>query len=89
VAGVRRGALATFGQTQMAIAEAGEGFVRTAIEESGARTEEGTDLALLADGYASLTPIQAVAEATGVEVDLGGPESGLPESRRERLDRGR
>jgi 5'-nucleotidase len=54
----------------MAIAESGEGFVRTAVQESGARTDEGTDLALLADRYASLTPIQAVAEASGLELDL-------------------
>jgi 5'-nucleotidase len=78
VKGVRRGTLARFGQTQMAIAEAGEGFVRTAVEESGARTEEGTDLALLADGYASLTPIRAASEATGLDVDLDVPDYGPP-----------
>jgi len=86
VAGLRRAALARFGQTQMAIAESGEGFVRTAVEESRAGTEEGTDLALLADGFACVTPIRAVGEAT-VELDL--PDYGHPESRRERLDRGR
>jgi 5'-nucleotidase len=93
VAGVRRATLSRFGQTQMAIAEAGEGFVRTAVEESGARTEDGTDLALLAEGYATVTPIQAVGEATGVDIDLdvgsGVPESGPPVSRVGRLDRGR
>jgi 5'-nucleotidase len=93
VAGVRRGTLSRFGQTQMAIAEAGEGFVRTAVEESGARTEEGTDLALLADGYASITPIQAVGEATGLDIDLDPdsdvPDSGRPVSRVGALDRGR
>jgi len=89
VAGLRRGALARFGQTQMAIAESGEGFVRTAVEESREDTEEGTDLALLADGFASVTPIQAVGEATDVGVDLGVPDSGHPESRREPVDPGR
>jgi 5'-nucleotidase len=93
VAGVRRGTLSRFGQTQMAIAEAGEGFVRTAVEESGARNEDGTDLALLAEGYASVTPIQAIGEATEVDVDLtfgsGVPDSGPPVSRVGALDRGR
>ena len=60
--GLRRGSLASFGQVQVAIAEAGEGFVRTSVEETGARSEPGTDLAFLADGYASVTPIRAIGE---------------------------
>jgi 5'-nucleotidase len=68
VAGLRRGSLASFGQVQVAIAEAGEGFVRTAVEETGARSEPGTDLALLADGYASVTPIRAVGEDPGIVI---------------------
>ncbi|BCB84163.1 5'/3'-nucleotidase SurE [Phytohabitans suffuscus] len=67
IKGVRRARLASFGQVQMAVAEIGHGYVRTAIEESGARLEEGTDLALLADGYATWTAVQAVTE---VDVDL-------------------
>jgi 5'-nucleotidase len=89
VAGLRRGSLARFGQTQMAVAEAGRGFVRTAVTESGPHTEPGTDLALLADGYAALTPIRAVHEVTGLDIDLDGSESGSPESRVRRVDRGR
>lgn len=68
VAGLRRGSLASFGQVQVAIAESGEGFVRTAVEETGARSEPGTDLALLADGYASVTPIRAVGEDPGIVI---------------------
>ncbi|MDQ7903136.1 5'/3'-nucleotidase SurE [Phytohabitans sp. ZYX-F-186] len=67
VKGVRRARLARFGQVQMAVAETGRGYVRTALEESSARLEEGTDLALLAEGYATLTAVRAVSE---VDVDL-------------------
>lgn len=67
IKGVRRARLARFGQVQIAVAEAGQGFVRTALEESGARLEPGTDLAWLADGYASVTAVRAITE---VELDL-------------------
>ncbi|BCB79081.1 5'/3'-nucleotidase SurE [Phytohabitans flavus] len=67
VKGVRRARLARFGQVQMAVAEIGRGYLRTTIEQSGARLEEGTDLALLAEGYATVTPVRAVTE---VDTDL-------------------
>ncbi|HEY0700380.1 MAG TPA: 5'/3'-nucleotidase SurE, partial [Micromonospora sp.] len=53
--GVRRAALASFGQVQMTVAEAGKGFVRTSLEESGQPMEPGTDIAWLNHGYASVT----------------------------------
>ncbi|AEB46641.1 5'/3'-nucleotidase SurE [Micromonospora maris] len=72
--GVRRGSLATFGQVQMTVAEAGHGFVRTSLEEPGQAVQPGTDLALLAEGYASVTAIRAVTEAT--DIDLSGLDAG-------------
>lgn len=69
VRGVRRAELASFGQVEMSIVERGEGSLRTAVEESGARLAAGTDLALLAEGYASVTPLHPVAEAP-VEIRL-------------------
>jgi 5'-nucleotidase len=68
VAGLRQATLAPFGQVQMAIAETGRDYVRTAIEEHGARRIPGTDLALLADGYAAVTAVQPPAQAAGVTV---------------------
>ncbi|MGI5214516.1 5'/3'-nucleotidase SurE [Plantactinospora sp. CA-290183] len=68
--GVRRGSLAGFGQVQMTVAEAGKGFVRTALEESGERVAPGTDVAWLAEGYASVTAIRAITEVS--DVDLSG-----------------
>jgi 5'-nucleotidase len=67
IKGVRRARLARFGQVQMAVAESGRGYVRTTIEESSAELEEGTDLALLAEGYATVTAVRAVTE---VDFDL-------------------
>ena len=65
--GVRRASLAAFGQVQMTVVETGEGFVRTALEESGEELVPGTDLAALAEGYASVTALRALGE-----VDLPG-----------------
>ncbi|WP_406105304.1 5'/3'-nucleotidase SurE [Micromonospora globbae] len=74
--GVRRASLATFGQVQMTVAEAGHGFVRTSLEEPGQAAQAGTDVALLAQGYASVTAIRAVTEVTDVDLsdlsDLDG-----------------
>ncbi|MFY1577996.1 5'/3'-nucleotidase SurE [Verrucosispora sp. WMMD703] len=68
--GVRQATLATFGQVQMTVAESGHGFVRTSLEEPGQAVQPGTDLALLADGYASVTAVRAVTEVA--DVDLSG-----------------
>lgn len=72
VRGLCQARFGRFGQVQMRIAERGTGFVRTALEDTGARLEPGTDMALLADGYATVTPLQPLGEA---DVEL--PE--LPE----------
>lgn len=66
IRGLRRAALARFGQVQVTVAEAGEGFLRTTVEESAADMEPGTDVALLAEGYATLTPLRPPAEHTGL-----------------------
>lgn len=72
VRGVRRGSLASFGQVQMTVAATGKGFVRTALEETGRPVEPGTDVAWLTEGYASVTAIRTVSEASEVDLsDLG------------------
>ena len=63
VRGLCRAGMARFGQVQIAIAEVGRGFVRTALEEHAGRLEEGTDLALLADGYAAVTALRGICES--------------------------
>ncbi|MDG4826479.1 5'/3'-nucleotidase SurE [Asanoa sp. WMMD1127] len=66
--GVRQASLAAFGQVQMTVVESGEGFVRTALEQNGERLVPGTDLAALADGFASVTALRALGELSDVEI---------------------
>lgn len=70
IRGLRRARLARFGQVQVSIAEAGEGFVRTAVQAAEEDLEPDTDLAALADNYAVVTPIRAPGEATDVRINL-------------------
>ncbi len=70
IRGLRRAALAQFGQVQMSIAEAGEGFVRTAVQAADETLEPDTDLAALAEHFAVVTPIRAPSEALDVRLSL-------------------
>jgi 5'-nucleotidase len=72
IRGLRRGGLARFGQVQISIAEAGEGFVRTAVQAAEEPLEPDTDLAALADSYAVVTPMRAPGEAQDVHLNLEG-----------------
>jgi 5'-nucleotidase len=78
IRGLRRAALARFGQVQISIAEAGEGFVRTAVQAAEEDLEPGTDLAALAESYAVVTPIRAPGEATDVKLNLESIRLGSP-----------
>jgi 5'-nucleotidase len=69
IRGLRRATLSRFGQVQMAIAEMGAGFVRTTIDETDAELEADSDIALLAERYATITPLCLVSEAA---IDLPG-----------------
>ena len=71
--GVRRARLASFGAVQVSIgqssiAESGEGYVRVAVADLEAQYEPGTDAALVADRYATVTPLRPICEA--LDVDL-------------------
>jgi 5'-nucleotidase len=70
IRGLRQAGLARFGQVQISIAEAGEGFVRTAVQAADEALEPGSDLAFLAESYAVVTPIRAPGEASGVRLNL-------------------
>jgi 5'-nucleotidase len=70
IRGLRRATLARFGQVQVSIAEREEGFVRTAIQAADEDLQPGTDIAALAEGYASVTPIRAPGEARDVRLNL-------------------
>ena len=70
IRGLRQAHLARFGQVQISIAEAGEGYVRTAVQVADEDLEPGTDLAALAESYAVVTPIRAPDEAADVRLNL-------------------
>ena len=60
--GLRRATLAPFGHVQMAVAETGEGYVRTTVERSTDRLQPDTDVVLLGGGYATVTVVSSVRE---------------------------
>ena len=65
---LREATLASFGQAGIAVAEAGKGYVRTTIERTGESLVPGTDLALLAEGYATVTALRPPVAAAGVRI---------------------
>ncbi|MCM4079592.1 5'/3'-nucleotidase SurE [Paractinoplanes hotanensis] len=65
---LREATLASFGQAGIAVAEAGEGYVRTTIERTGESLVPGTDLALLAEGYATVTALRPPVAVAGVQI---------------------
>ena len=65
--GIAAARLASFGAVQAVVTETGRGYVKlayTGVEEQG---EPGTDVALLIDGYATITALEAVCEAGSVD----------------------
>ena len=70
VRGLRRAELAQFGQVQMTIAEASEDSVQMSLAEEEAQPEPGTDLALLSEGWATVTAIRTITADESVELPL-------------------
>lgn len=66
--GLRRADLAGFGAVQTNVAEKGEGYVKISLSEVDAVLEPGTDVALLTEGYATITALRPVCEALDVEL---------------------
>ncbi|GGN80242.1 5'/3'-nucleotidase SurE [Actinoplanes lobatus] len=77
IRGLRQATLAGFGQVQMSIAEAGDGYVRTAVQAAEETPDPGTDLAALAENFAVVTPIRAPAEAD-VRINVGAVQVQTP-----------
>ncbi len=72
VRGLCRARLATFGAVQTRVAETGEGWVRITVADVDAHHEPGTDAALVADGYATVTPLRPICEADDVSLPIPG-----------------
>lgn len=69
VRGTRVAPLAGFGAVETTVVERGEGYVTLRFEDYDVTKEPGTDAALLAEGWATVTALSSVSEAPGV--DLG------------------
>lgn len=67
--GVRRAPLARFGAVQTQVTEVAEGYVAVSFTEVDPGGEPGTDAALLADGWATVTPLSPVCEAEAIDVN--------------------
>lgn len=68
--GLQRGHLAQVGAVQTNVTDASEGFVQITVEAVQKDPDPGSDAALLADGWAVLTPLHPTTEATDVDVSI-------------------
>jgi 5'-nucleotidase len=60
--------LAAFGAVHTNVTERGQGYVGITYADVDASREPGTDAALLAEGFATLTPLAPVCEADGTDL---------------------
>ena len=67
--GLRLARLASFGAVQTNITEVGQGFVSLEVVDIDAELEVGTDAALLAECWATLTTLQPICESTTTAFD--------------------
>jgi 5'-nucleotidase len=68
VRGLRRARLARYGTVQTTVVESGLGYVKIGLGQTGHEPEPDSDIALLAEGYATLTAIRPVCEQPHVEL---------------------
>ena len=82
--GLRPAGLSSFGAVQVNVAESGSGYISVEIADEKAPTEPGTDAALLAAGWATLTCLQPICQVDEPCFDhLYGARAGLRTTRRE------
>jgi 5'-nucleotidase len=67
VAGLVRAHLSSAGVVQATVTEMGKGYVKMSYAEGDGHRESGSDAALLAAGFATVTPLLAPCEAGGVD----------------------
>lgn len=75
LSGVRQASLTKYGSVQMTVAEVGEGYIRTTVgaDEAAQLAEQGdpgSDLALLAGGYVTVTALRPYCEAVESELPV-------------------
>jgi 5'-nucleotidase len=72
VGAVRKATLSRYGSASMTVAEVGEGFIRTTVgaDSSAGQADPGSDLALLARGYVTVTALRPYCEAVDADLPL-------------------
>ena len=74
---------------QVTVTELGKGYVRMSQGQDGGRAEPGTDAALLAAGFACVTPLQAPCEDSSIDTagltDASAPLRAFTATQAERL----
>ncbi|MFN2583009.1 MAG: 5'/3'-nucleotidase SurE [Candidatus Dormibacteria bacterium] len=68
VRGIKRAHLASFGAVQTNVQEVGKGWVKLGLVETKDELEPGSDAALLAAGYATVTPLNPICEQLHADV---------------------
>ncbi len=72
IAGIQQAPLASIGAVQTNVTDTGEGYVEMTYEAVATPPEPGSDADLLARGWAVVTPLIALTEATGLDLPLRG-----------------
>jgi len=62
--GIRCGRLASFGAVELAVLATAEDHFQVTMADTSGEPEAGSDSALLADGYASVTPLRPLCETS-------------------------
>jgi 5'-nucleotidase len=68
LAGIRQARLAPFGTVRTAIAEQRDGRIELELRDTGEELDPDTDTALIAAGFATITPLVGIRADTDVEV---------------------
>jgi 5'-nucleotidase len=74
--GIRYGSLAECGAVQLSVVETAEDHVQVSMTELGGPAGPGSDSALVADGYASVTALRPVSEASASWLDVWQARAG-------------
>jgi 5'-nucleotidase len=64
--GIRQATLAATGAVQLSIVAETQDYLQVTMAEAAERPRPGTDSALIAAGYVTVTPLRPICEATGV-----------------------
>jgi 5'-nucleotidase len=93
VAGLRLASLAAFGAVTANVTEIGKGYVSLEYRANDARPEPGSDFALIAEGFATYTPLvpvcQASDDSTAADTTAALADVTMPQAHPERTDRRR